>query len=496
MSVRRNITANFASQVYVTLASIVFLPLYVSYIGVEAYGLVGFFVTLTTLFQVLDLGLAATMTREIARYRGGAKTAGEVRGIFRVFELCFFAIACAGCIAVLLLSNALATRWLQVERLAIGEVETSIALMGVAIGLRFMAGFYRSVAVGFEHQVWLAGFNSVVATLRFGFILPVLAWVGSTPTIFFGYQLVIALVEVFALLIYAYRTMPRPVGAGSLDKSWANLRGSVRFTAGVSVLSLLHLAITQADKLALSRLVPLTEYSLFSLTTVVAGGIITMTAPVTQAVLPRMAKIAAEGKPEDLIRLYRETTQLVCVLVIPMAVCLGLFAAPILVAWTGNETIGRNAGPLLALYSIGNALLAVSAFAYYLQYAHGSLRLHVIGQAGFALVWVPALVIGASFHGAVGAAVVWVVMTAIFFLAWLPVVHARFAPGLHLRWLAVDVLPILAFGAAAGLLLQFFIVVDLPRWMLALELFTILAIIGFSSALGSSKVRALIRSYL
>lgn len=494
MSVRKNITANFASQVYVTVASIVFLPLYVSYIGVEAYGLVGFFVTLTTLFQVLDLGLAATMTREIARFRGGAKTAGEVRGIFRVFELCFLAISCFGSVAILLLSQVLATKWLQVERLAISEVETSISLIGVAIGLRFMAGFYRSIAVGFEHQVWLAWFNAIVATVRFGFILPVLAWVGATPIIFFGYQLIIALIEALVLLIYAYRTMPRPTGADGLDKSWTNLRSSVRFTAGVSVLSLIHVVVTQADKLALSKLVPLSEYSLFSLATVVAGGIITMTSPVTQAVLPRMAKLAAEGKPEDLIRLYRATTQLVCVLTIPLAVCLGFFAAPVLVAWTGNEAVGRSAGPLLAYYAIGNAFLAVSAFAYYLQYAHGSLRLHVFGQIGFALVWLPALILGVTYHGAVGAAVVWVTMTSIFFLAWVPVVHARFAPGLHLRWLAADILPILASGVTAGLLLSFIVDVDQSRGVLVLQLFAILAIIAISSALGSSRVRMLIRS--
>ncbi len=42
----RNITANYISQFYVMLIGILMLPVYIRYIGVETYGLVGFFVML------------------------------------------------------------------------------------------------------------------------------------------------------------------------------------------------------------------------------------------------------------------------------------------------------------------------------------------------------------------------------------------------------------------------------------------------------------------
>jgi hypothetical protein len=43
MSLKRNILASYASQIYVTLVGILVLPLYLKYMGAEAYGLVGFF---------------------------------------------------------------------------------------------------------------------------------------------------------------------------------------------------------------------------------------------------------------------------------------------------------------------------------------------------------------------------------------------------------------------------------------------------------------------
>ena len=49
MSLQRNILASFASQIYVTLIGIVMVPMYVRYMGPEAYGLVGFFAMLQAL---------------------------------------------------------------------------------------------------------------------------------------------------------------------------------------------------------------------------------------------------------------------------------------------------------------------------------------------------------------------------------------------------------------------------------------------------------------
>ena len=71
MSLKHNILSNYVSQIYVTVIGIVMVPLYLKYMGAEAYGLVGFFAMLQAWFQLLDMGLTPTMSRETARYRGG-----------------------------------------------------------------------------------------------------------------------------------------------------------------------------------------------------------------------------------------------------------------------------------------------------------------------------------------------------------------------------------------------------------------------------------------
>jgi hypothetical protein len=67
MSLKRNIFANYASQIYVALIGIVIVPLYVRYMGAEAYGLVGFNAMLQALFTYSIWGLRQRLA---ARPRG------------------------------------------------------------------------------------------------------------------------------------------------------------------------------------------------------------------------------------------------------------------------------------------------------------------------------------------------------------------------------------------------------------------------------------------
>ena len=66
MLLARNMAAAMANSVVVVLINLIAVPFYLHFLGMEAYGLIGFYATLQTVLQVLDLGLAPTVSREIA----------------------------------------------------------------------------------------------------------------------------------------------------------------------------------------------------------------------------------------------------------------------------------------------------------------------------------------------------------------------------------------------------------------------------------------------
>lgn len=489
MSLKRNILASYVSQIYVTIIGIVMVPLYLKYMGAEAYGLVGFFAMLQVWFNLLDMGLTPTMARETARFHGGATDALSYRRLVRALEGVFLVVALVGGIAMFAASGYIAHDWLQASQLPMAEVQRAIQLMAIIIAMRWMCGLYRGAIIGSERLVWLGGYNSMIATLRFVAVFPVLMFIGVTPTIFFSFQFGVAVIEFAGLLFYAYRLLPDIPKGQRLPWDWTPLKSVLKFSLTIAFVSLVWVLVTQTDKLVLSKLLPLAEYGYFSLVVLVASGVIVVTGPVSGAIMPRMVKLAAEGDHAGLIRVYRQATQLVMVTAGAASITLALCAEPLLWAWTGDKILAHQAAPILALYAIGNGILAASGFPYLLQYTKGDLRLHLIGNAAFGVVLIPAVIWAASNYGALGAGYVWLVLNLIYFVAWVPYVHHKFAPGLNSNWFVQDILVIILAGTATGYCLNIILPHSDNRWWQAGEVVTLGALVMLGSAMASSVVR-------
>ena len=81
-----NLAANLMGSAWAMLVQLVCIPLYVKFMGVEAYGLVGFYLMLQAMLQILDLGLSPTMNREMARYSVEPEKANDARDLVRTLE--------------------------------------------------------------------------------------------------------------------------------------------------------------------------------------------------------------------------------------------------------------------------------------------------------------------------------------------------------------------------------------------------------------------------
>jgi O-antigen/teichoic acid export membrane protein len=438
MKLKRNIIANYVGQGYSAAAGILTVPTYVKYMGAEAYGLVGFYGMLQAWFLILDAGLSTTLSREVARYNGGGTSAATLLQLKRLLELLFVTVGMLGAVGFFFTAPYVATKWLTIVQLNLDDVVRSIQFMGVIIALRWMSCLYRGIVSGFENQVWLSGLNSFITTLRFVLSIPVVAFVDSRPVTFFLYQTIVSGVEIAILMYQSARLMPR-TASPSEKWDWTALKPAMRFASGVAFTSVVWVLVTQVDKLALSKLLPLSAYGEFTLAVLLANGINLLSGPISTALVPRMTGLAAGSGQSELEALYRRFTQIVCIATVPAALTLFFFSAEILYGWTGNAELARKAATILGLYALGNAVLAVAAFPYYLQYARGDIRLHLVGNAVFVVMYLPMVLMAARSFGGAGAAGAWLIMNILYLLAWVPLVHARLAPGLHYRWLLDDV---------------------------------------------------------
>jgi O-antigen/teichoic acid export membrane protein len=453
MNLRISILANYLSQFYVTLVSMALVPVYLRHMGAEAYGLVGFFSMLFSLFYLLDMGLTPTISRETARFHGGVLSAQSFRQLFRAMSLAFALVAVLGALGIWLASDWVVGRWFKLDVLPHGSALLAVQLMALTVAMRWMGGLYRGVLSGGERMVWLPAFNAIMATLRFVGVLAAMQLWGYTVQVFFTYQLAVALTE-FAVLGAKTVSLLPPVPV--VGWSFGPLRPLLQFGLITAVSSALGVLLMQVDKFLLSGLLPLAEYGHFSLAVVVATSVMVVSAPISTALMPRMARLHAERREPELLSIYRLSTRLTSSLGLGGALTLAFCAHPLLTTWTGDAAWAHEFWPVLSLYAVGYGFWALGAFPYYLQYARGQLRWYLWGNLGLLCIQVPAVVWAAGHSGAVGAGMAWLVLSGLYLVVWGAVVHRRLSPGLHMPWLFRDVLamnwPVLLGMLLVGLL--------------------------------------------
>ena len=491
MSLAKNSIANYCGRFYIILISIAILPLYLKYLGAAAFGLISLYTVMQSWLSVLDMGLISTLSREVAYYH---QQDGffEIKKLLRSLEIIFFVINIMIILSVVFCSHWIAYHWLKIENLTYSEVIYCIALMGVMVSLRWFADLYRSGLLGVERQVWLNSISIVIATLQYGGGYILLRWMTRIPSHFFEYQLIVATVEPILLGIKFYKILPNSsYHFLNFSISWKVVRKIFPFAMSIFYTSVIWTALTQSDKLILSHILTLSDYGYFSLVIIISGGILQFIAPISQALLPRMTHLLSQENKQEMLQLYRHATQIITVIILPLTGIVALFGTEIIYIGTGNRIAAHWAGPILMWYAIGNGFLSISAFQYYLQFAYGNLKLHVMFNTVFVMVAFPFILFSAYHYGAMGTAITWFSMQVIAFLIWPPIVHNKFAPGIHRDWLFKDILPILIVNiiilSAIKMIPAHFELMNRNEGFITLSGFTIVILIA--SVLASSTCR-------
>jgi len=494
MSLKKNVAANYIGQGWQAVMGLAFVPLYIKYLGMESYGLIGIFALLQAWLALLDMGMKPALGREMARFTGGAHNAQSIRDLLRSIEL--VAIAVAGCIAFSIWAGSgwLASHWVKVKNLPVEVVAHAFAIMGLIAALRFIEDIYMSSIAGLQKQVLQNMVTIFTATARGLGAVALLAWVSPTIEAFFLWQGLISVISVTLFVIIVHRTLPRAPVPARFSRS--ALLGIWRFAAGMMGITFLALLLTQMDKILLSRLLTLESFGYYALAWALANALNMLAMPITGAFYPRFTELVANGADAALRTLYHKGAQLVTVLNGSAAVVLIVFSDRILRLWTGNLALTRQVAPIMLVLALGMMFSGMMAIPYQMQLAYGwtslTLKVNIVSVG----LLVPAILLVAPVYGALGTAWVWVALNVGYVLFAIPAMHRRLLRTEKWRWYGQDIaLPSMA-AAATALLCRWAMPRNLGRLgELSVLLATSMAVL-LASALTASTVRDRLIKYL
>ncbi|CAQ86417.1 MULTISPECIES: lipopolysaccharide biosynthesis protein [Photorhabdus] len=443
--IKRNIIANYIGQFYLAIIGLVVIPFYLEKLGSEGYGLIGFFTMLQGWMQLLDMGISTTIAREATIAKNNQQKAIFFKGLQKAITYFFLLIAMMIFLSGIMSAEWITKNWLTTS-LSVSLVTFSVSSMFVTIAFRWLCGPWRSTLIGLEKQIQLNIINIIIATLRFPVSVIILILTHNSLYSYFIYQIIIAFIELIIFYLSAIYHTPYKDKSPRIDKKFIResipilkFALSIAFTSGVWVL------ITQTDKLLLSYLLPLNEFGFYSMGVIAASGLMILSQPIAQAILPRLTSLHVEQKNKELIFVYRNSSRIMALIILPVSILLSGYAYHAIYIWTGSHQVAKEVTPILCWYALGNGILAISAFPYYLQYAHGNIRLHVIGNIIFLITFIPTIYFTGINYGATGVAKTWFFQNLIYLIIWAGIVHKRFLPNSHIKWLFLDIMPFMLF---------------------------------------------------
>jgi O-antigen/teichoic acid export membrane protein len=388
---------------------------------------------------LLDAGLSATVLRQASVLKNSTKELLEFKNILRSVEGLFIIIALVIILGIYLNSHFIADKWLDIKLLDTNEVAYCISLMGLMIGFKWISSVYKGAINGFEHQVWINIYLISINTLKFvgGFL--VVKYISQDIGTYFEYQLTIGVLELVVIHHKLYKLLPKTDYI--VKPSLTTLKSILPFALGIAYTSGLWIVISQIDKLLLSNILPLEQYGYFTLVVVVVNGIGALSGPIGMAISPRLTSLVAQGKIEEMIKLYKQSTQYVAIIAFSVAAVIAVYSKELLYAWTGNMTASLWASDILFWYALGNAALMMITFQYFLQFAYGNLKYHIWGSSILGIMQIVVMVFAVNEYGAIGAGKAWFFLQLTILVVWPAYIHSKFAKGIHLDWFFKDIMP-------------------------------------------------------
>lgn len=435
------------------------VPIYIRFLGVEGYGLVGFYGALRTVFNsFLDFGLSVTIKRDVARYMASPAKIAQTRDLVRTMEGPYWLIGVFLGFVVYLAAPAISTYWINSEMISVSIIEDVIVIMALITFVQWPLTFYQGGLIGLQKIVLLNGVNVIISTLRSGGSI-FAVWLFPSPMIaFFYWQVIVSVIQLSITAILMWHNLPPSLHPPRFQKSI--IKEIWRFALGMSGTSIFAFLLTQGDKILLSKILTLEHFGYYSIAATLNEQLQLVNAQIVQPLFPQFSSLIAVDNWAALREHYHKACQLVSVIILPIAGVAAFFSQELIYLWTNDQQLASIVAPIATLLFAGTALLNIIDIPVVMAIAYGWVRFTFYRGLVLSILFVPLLVVLSLEYAGTGAALAWLLLNLGQLLVLPPVIHRKILPGELKQWYVNDV------GVP---LISSFLVLIIARWLMPVD---------------------------
>jgi len=439
--IKKSLFATYFVQLYAALINIILIPIYVQILGVEQFGLIGFFILLQNIIMIFDVGISGSLSRQasitkhsISEYKGFLKQFTIIMSIFIVISIIIFSFGYFN-------NEYIITKWIN-SNLEKNILSVSVISMFMILSFRYVSTPFRSGLIGLEKHVTLSKLNFIFISLKFPGGLVILNLFDNSIISYFIYQTFVSLSELLAMSFIFILSSKAIIKTTSKSfhalKTKITLKSLLVFSGQLSLLSVTWIIVTQIDKFILSSLLSLKDYAYYTLAITISGVILMFSAPLSQVLMSRLSVLYSHNNMQDYVKLYTKAFSLMSIVMISLGTFIFVFSKSIIFMWTGDLSIANASFYYAKWLALGNTISILMTFVFLLQYSTNQLKKHVIVYLLYSLLLIPiSIYIANKFYGE-GTAIFWFVHNIIFFIIWGGIVNHKFIKGINsFLWLEI-----------------------------------------------------------
>ncbi len=381
----RNAASSFLALAWLSLLSILTIPIYIRLLGVSEWGLVAACASLQILSNFIDAGFSQIVPRWAAQE---AQHPARLRQHVALFRRLYIGLGLA-MFGVLQASAAyLAQQWFQVSAERADALELAIRIVSFQFLFQFINNLHIGVWHGLQRQVLANARACGFGTLKHaGALLALMAGTKQAWVYALAFASV-ASIEVFANALSMHRMLGNE--ASSAPDGKAALAPLMKEVSVLSGGILVGLLVSQLDRIILSRTVDVASFGVYTVVAMLALAFLQLQTPVTRAFFPLIVRdIQHNGRASAAhIKKMLAWTAFTCTLPVLIA-C--VFAPQILTLWLRDPIVVNIGTAPLRLLLLAVALNSLYGCIYQLFIAAGKSRL--VLQLNLASLFMASIVI-------------------------------------------------------------------------------------------------------
>lgn len=412
----------YGVRIYCAIITIVLIPYVIKFVGVEEYGLIGFYLVLQACLSILDVGIGGVLTRQSIISSTDRDTYNEFSIIYKKVILFFLFVATLIFLFGYVFSESMIINWLQTN-ISHKRLTLCVELMIAIFVVRYVQSPFRSILLANECQLTLSTITLVSMTISQPLAVVALYYIEPTVEIYFIMQLASSFIMTVSMVVFSEMTRRKLLARLPLchenDKAKADSMGKmIVFAFQLSFLSILWIIVNQSDKLALTRFMGLSDYAKYSIAVSVSGILTILMDPINQYLQPKLTRLYYKKEFEQYTLLLNNIYFFVSALTIPLCVYFYYYSDQIIYTWSGDMRLSYEVSRYLPWLFIGSVCSIFSNITFLLLYSFGKLKIHTAVYFLFSLVIIPMNIYIASKFKGEGVSLIYAFSSLLFFLAW------------------------------------------------------------------------------